>query len=614
VVNGRVRAKQDRINDKERQKVLSIAIHGDAAFIGEGVVQETLNLSELEAYRISGTLHVVLNNQIGFTTTPEQSRSSFYATDIAKMLQSPIFHVNGEDPEAVAQVVKLAMDFRHKFKRDVVIDVYGYRKFGHNESDEPAFTQPLMYDVIRKRKSVRQGYLDHLLTQSDISREEADEIKAAKIAELELELESARAKDYKISYQAYEGEWTGYKGGDDADCKEVKTAVSAKRLKELLLKLSQTPEGFRPNSKIRRLLDAKAKMAAGKTALDWSAAEALAFATISTDGYRIRMTGQDAERGTFSHRHAVLHDRNTDKRYMPLAHLSPNQAEIEIKNSALSETAVLGFEFGYSLDWPDGLTIWEAQFGDFANAGQVIIDQFISSTEDKWRRLSGLVMLLPHGFEGQGPEHSSARLERFLVLAAEDNMQIMNLTTPAQIFHALRRQILRKWRKPLVIMSPKSLLRHPRAVSDLKELSQGKFQKLIPDPVIEPKKAKRILMVSGKLYYELLAKQEEDKVKDIALIRLEQIYPLPKKEIRAELNKFAKDIPVIWVQEEPENMGAWYFLRAQWCAKLAGHNFSGIYREASASPATGSGSSHKIEQAKIINDAFNLKKTPKPCV
>jgi len=454
VANGRVRAKQDRLKDKKREKVLSIAIHGDAAFIGEGVVQETLNLSELEAYTISGTLHVVLNNQIGFTTTPEQSRSSVYATDIAKMLQSPIFHVNGEDPEAVAQVVKLAMDFRHKFKRDVVIDVYGYRKFGHNESDEPAFTQPLMYDVIRKRKSVRQGYLDHLLSQSDISREEADEIKAAKIAELELELESARAKDYKISYQAYEGEWKGYKGGDDADCKEVKTAVPAKRLKELLLKLSQTPKDFTPNSKIRRLLDAKEKMAAGKVPLDWSAAEALAFATISTDGYRIRMTGQDAERGTFSHRHAVLHDRNTDKRYMPLAHLSPNQAEIEIKNSPLSETAVLGFEFGYSLDWPDGLTIWEAQFGDFANAGQVIIDQFISSTEDKWRRLSGLVLLLPHGFEGQGPEHSSARLERFLVLAAEDNMQIMNLTTPAQIFHVLRRQVIRKWRKPLIIMSP----------------------------------------------------------------------------------------------------------------------------------------------------------------
>ena len=603
VVMGRVRAKQERFGDERRERGLGILIHGDAAFIAEGVVQETLNMSELPGFEVGGMLHVVLNNQVGFTTSPEQGRSTVYATDIAKMLQSPIFHVNGEDPEAVAQVVALAMDFRQKFKRDVVIDLYCYRRFGHNESDEPAFTQPLMYEAIRKRDSVREGYLKRLLSLGDISREEADAIEAARREHLEQELSAARASDYELSYQAFQGLWGAFEGGPDEAVPEVETAIEAAKLADLLEKTTVVPATFTPNSKIKRLLGQRLEMAAGERPLDWSAAEALAYASLATEGYHVRLSGQDTERGTFSHRHAVLHDSKTGESYMPLAHLSVEQARIDIINSPLSETGVLGFEYGYSLDWPDGLIIWEAQFGDFVNAGQVIIDQFISSGEDKWRRLSGLVMLLPHGFEGQGPEHSSARLERFLALCAEDNMQVVNLTTPAQIFHALRKQVLRKWRKPLVVMSPKSLLRHPRAVSDLEALAKGGFQKVIADEHA-PKKASRILLCSGKVYYELLEKREEEGRDDVAILRLEQLYPLPEAELKAALAPYGAKLPLVWVQEEPENMGAWRFLRAQWLEEAFGRPFSGVTRPASASPATGSSASHKLEQAKLLNSAF----------
>ena len=604
VVMGRVRAKQDRFGDREREKGLGILIHGDAAFIGEGVVQETLNLSELDGYEIGGTLHVVLNNQLGFTTGPEQGRSSYYATDIAKMLQSPIFHVNGEDPEAVAQVVSLAMDFRAQFKRDVVVDLYAYRRFGHNESDEPAFTQPLMYEAIRKRASVREGYLERLLELRDISREEADAIEAARRENLEDELSAARADDYEVSYQAFQGLWNDFEGGPDEDVAEAETKVDAETLASLLEKLTQVPEDFTPNSKITRLLGQRAEMASGERLLDWAAGEALALASLAADGYHIRMSGQDVERGTFSHRHAVLHDAETGETYTPLEHLSDVQAGVDIINSPLSETGVLGFEYGYSLDWPDGLVVWEAQYGDFVNAGQVIIDQFISSSEDKWRRLSGLVMLLPHGFEGSGPEHSSARLERFLQLCAEDNLQIMNLTTPAQIFHALRRQVLRKLRKPMIVMSPKSLLRHPQAVSSLADLAEGSFQQTIPDNTVDPKKVTRVLLCSGKVYYDLAAKREEVGRDDVAIVRLEEIYPLPMTQLAAALQPYPADVPVVWVQEEPENMGAWRFLRVHWLGELLGHAFSGVTREASASPATGSGNSHKLEQAKLLREAF----------
>jgi 2-oxoglutarate dehydrogenase E1 component len=499
VVMGRVRAKQDRFGDKERKRGLGILIHGDAAFIGEGVVQETLNMSELPGYSIGGTLHVILNNQVGFTTGPQQGRSTIYASDVAKMLQSPIFHVNGEDPEAVAQVVNLAMDFREKFQRDVVIDMYCYRRFGHNETDEPTFTQPLMYEAIKRQKSVRESYLERVLALGQITREEADAIEAKCRESLEGELATARSQDYKPLVQAFGGLWQGYVGGRDKEVPEVPTAVEHGRLVSLLEKLTAVPADFNINPKVRKVLDTRLEMSKGKP-LDWATGEALAFASLATEGHHLRMSGQDVERGTFSHRHAVLRDMKTEATYTTLSQLDPKQASVEIVNSPLSENGVLGFEYGYSLDWPDGLTLWEAQYGDFVNAAQVIIDQFISSGEDKWRRLNGLVMLLPHGFEGGGPEHSSARLERFLSLCAEDNMQVMNLTTPAQYFHALRRQVKRPWRKPLVIMAPKSLLRHPKAVSSLEDLSQGTFRRILFDHTVDPKNVKRILMCSGKVY------------------------------------------------------------------------------------------------------------------
>lgn len=605
VVMGRVRAKQDRFGDVERKRGLGIQIHGDAAFIGEGVVQEVLNMSELPGYSIGGTLHVILNNQVGFTTGTHQARSTTYASDVAKMLQSPIFHVNGEDPEAVAQVVNLAMDFREKFQRDVVIDMYCYRRFGHNETDEPTFTQPIMYEAIKRQKSVRESYLQRVLALGQITREEADAIEAKCRADLERELATARTQDYKPLVQAYGGIWQGYVGGREKDVPEVPTAVEKEKLVSLLGKLSTVPSDFNINPKAKKVLDARAEMANGKP-LDWATAEALAFASLASEGHRIRMSGQDVERGTFSHRHAVLRDAKNESTYMPLAHLDPKQANIEIVNSPLSENGVLGFEYGYSLDWPEGLTIWEAQYGDFVNAAQVIVDQFISSGEDKWRRLSALTMLLPHGFEGGGPEHSSARLERFLSLCAEDNMQVMNLTTPAQYFHALRRQVKRPWRKPLVIMSPKSLLRHPKAVSSLEDLSQGAFRRILYDHTTDPTKVKRILLCSGKVYYDLEQAREEHKRDDIAILRLAQLYPIPQTEISEALAKYAKDIPVVWVQEEPKNQGAWWYLRANWGYLVDGHSFSGIYRRASASPATGSGNSHKLEQAELIEKAFDL--------
>ena len=606
VVMGRVRAKQDRLDDQARERALGIVIHGDAAFIGEGAVQEHLNMSELPGYQIGGMLHVILNNQVGFTTGPEQGRSSPYASDVAKMLQSPIFHVNGEDPEAVAQVVTLAMDFRQKFKRDVVIDLYCYRRFGHNESDEPSFTQPLMYDLIKKRDSVREGYLERLLELGEIDRAEADAIEEARRANLEQELAAARADDYELSYQAYSGVWQGYKGGSGKDIAEPDTGVDKETIQGLAETLTQTPKGFKPNSKVKRILGQRAEMMKGERPFDWATAESLAFATLALEGHRVRLSGQDAERGTFSHRHAILRDANNKDLYMPLANLSDEQGEVEIVNSPLSENGVIGFEYGYSLDWPDGLVAWEAQYGDFANAGQVLIDQFISSGEDKWRRLSGLVMLLPHGFEGSGPEHSSARLERYLQLCAEDNMQIMNLTTPAQYFHELRRQVLREWRKPLIIMSPKSLLRYPKAVSSLDDLSSGQFQPVIGDETINPKKVKRLILCSGKVYYDLEAKREEKGRDDVAIVRLEQLYPLPEAELTAALEPYNANLPLTWVQEEPRNMGAWWYLRALFADTMLERELKGVYRPPSASPATGSGASHKLEQAQLLDEAFDL--------
>ncbi len=608
VAMGRVRAKQDRNGDVAREKVVCLLIHGDAAFAGEGIIQETLNLNSLEATRIGGTIHVVVNNQIGFTTGPAQARSTPYATDVAKMLQIPIFHVNGEDPEAVAQVIRLAMDFRQQFHSDVVIDMYCYRLRGHNENDEPSFTQPVMYRQIKSRKKVGQSYLDQMLKMGGITEEEANRLQFAHRQQLESELEVANGPNYEHRWDMLQGTWRGYLGGNEAGIPEVDTGVSVDKLAALLEKMTVIPEDFHPHPKIVNpqstlaIMTKRLAIAQGKQPLDWASGEALAFATLSVEGHRIRLHGQDAERGTFGHRHAVIHDYENDRTYMPLAHLSADQAPIEVVNSCLCEAGVLGYEYGYSLDTPDGLVCWEAQFGDFVNVAQVIIDQFIVSAEDKWNRLSGLVLLLPHGFEGNGPEHSSARLERFLQLAAEDNVQIVYPTTPAQIFHVLRRQVHRKWRKPLIVMTPKEMLRMRNAVSTMSDLATGTFRRVLPDALDRPASdVRQIVLCSGKIYYELADRREELQRTDIAILRLEQLYPVPERELEQLLSNYPEGTPVVWAQEEPENMGAWRFLRVLWGeAIFRRYPFTGVARPASASPATGSHKSHDIEQNEIL--------------
>ncbi|MEM7577043.1 MAG: 2-oxoglutarate dehydrogenase E1 component [Planctomycetota bacterium] len=606
VALGRMRAKQDRSGlDSRGDRGMVTLIHGDAAFAGEGIVQETLNLSQLPGYHTGGTLHIIINNQVGFTTATGDARSGRYCTDVAKMLQIPIFHVNGERPEAVAQVVKLAMEFRQKFKRDVVIDMYCYRRRGHNEGDEPAYTQPEMYAKIAKRKPVREAYLESLLSLGEVTQDDAEQIATRRQALLEKELNAARADDFKPKVFKPKGLWSGYAGGLDADVEDPDTGVDVRTLAALMHKQAQTPEGFSPHPKLKRLLRLRGEMADGKRALDWASAESLAFASLATERHRIRMTGQDVQRGTFSQRHAVLHDVTNGNLYTPLKHLATEQASVELYNSPLSEAGVLGFEYGYSLDYPCGLIMWEAQFGDFVNCAQPIIDQFIASAEDKWKRLSGIVLLLPHGFEGQGPEHSSARLERFLNQCAEDNIQVCNPTTPAQYFHLLRRQVKRKWRKPLVVMTPKSLLRHPKCVSDLTELAEGKYKRVIADTAVEPKDVDRVLLCSGKVYYELLEERTKRERNDVAIVRLEQYYPFPVEDLTAVLHPYGDDTPVVWVQEEPRNMGAWHFLKGGYGYKLLHRwNMTRVAREPSSSPATGSRSAHQIEQAELMDQAF----------
>ncbi len=552
VVEGRVRAKQDRKADTDRVTVLPLLIHGDAAFVGQGVVAETLNLSRLQAYETGGTVHVVVNNQIGFTTNPEDSRSTAYCTDITRMLRCPVFHVNGEDPEAVAQAVTLATEYRQRFHGDVVLDLFCYRKYGHNEGDEPRFTQPEMYAAIDRKQTVREVYIQHLVKTGKVSVEQAEEIKGRRQNDLENALEDTRKNgNYNLIPASMQGLWTSYRGGSDLDVADADTRFPRARLDDALEKLTSYPDWFTPHPRIERfVLDKQRKVLKTGEGVDWGTAENLAFASLLLEGDRCRLTGQDVRRGTFSHRHAVIFDSKTGRRYTRLGHLSPDQAHLEIYDSSLSEAGVVGFEWGYSLDSPDALVCWEAQFGDFVNAAQVIIDQFISSSEDKWHRLSGLVMLLPHGMEGQGPEHSSARLERFLLLCAEDNMQVVNLTTPAQLFHCLRRQVRRPWRKPLIVMSPKSLLRHRRAISTMDELAEGAFQRIIPDePTIDPSKSRRLVMCTGKIYYDLLERREKDEVDDIGILRVEQLYPLQEHYLAEALDPYPDDIPVVWVQE-----------------------------------------------------------------
>ena len=603
VVLGRVRARQDRTGDARRSRSMGLLIHGDASFAAQGVVQESLNLSMVNAYRTGGTLHVIVNNQIGFTTSPSEGRSSVYASAVAKMLEIPIFHVNGEEPEAVAQVVHLALDFRAEFGRDVVIDMYGYRRHGHNEGDEPAFTQPLLYRAIRDRKSVREGYFENLAKLRGISREEADNIAAMCQAELDRGLSVARSEEYS-PIEPDRGVWADYFGGPEpAD--EPTTAVPRDRLAPLLKSIVQLPAGFRLHPRLGRMIQARLEMAEAQRPLDWSAGEALAFATLAMEGVPIRLAGQDTARGTFSQRHALFHDVETGVAYSPFQHLSSDQASVEVYNSPLSEAGVVGFEYGYSLDRPQGLVMWEAQFGDFCNAAQVYIDQFIASAEEKWGRLSGLVLLLPHGFEGQGPEHSSARLERFLELAVGDNIQVINLTTPAQYFHCLRRQALRKWRKPLVVMTPKSLLRHPRAGSPIEHFEAGGFQQIIRDE-IPAEGVRRVLLCSGKVYYDLLVHREEAGRSDCAILRVEQLYPLPEFVLRSAMSLFRSGTQAVWVQEEPENMGAWPYLRGRFGRDLpGGFPLASVSRPPSASPATGSTAAHKIQQQQLVARAFD---------
>ncbi|MGE0716664.1 MAG: 2-oxoglutarate dehydrogenase E1 component [Alphaproteobacteria bacterium] len=615
VTLGKVRAKQRQRGDTERNQVIGLLLHGDAAFAGQGVVPETLMLSELRGYRTGGTINIVVNNQIGFTTAPAYARSGPYCTDVAKMVQAPIFHVNGDDPEAVVHVARIATEFRHRFKRDVVIDMVCYRRHGHNEGDEPAFTQPLMYQRIGALPTTRKLYADRLEREGIVEAGEGDRM-VERFAEM-LDVEFNAAKGYKPNKADWlEGAWTGL-GRATADDRRGETALPVDTLKTVGEALARYPEGFDVNRKIARQLEAKRKMVETGEGIDWATGEALAFGTLCLEGVPVRLSGQDSGRGTFSQRHAVLVDQKTEERFVPLANIARGQAPFEVFDSPLSEEAVLGFEYGFSLADPQGLVLWEGQFGDFVNGAQVIIDQFISSGESKWLRMSGLVMLLPHGYEGQGPEHSSARLERFLQMCAEDNMQVVNLTTPANYFHALRRQMRRPFRKPLVVMTPKSLLRHKRAVSTLKELGPGSsFHRVLWDDadlgtakkIAADAKIRRVVLCSGKVYYDLLEAREAKEIDDVYLLRVEQLYPFPDEVLAAELKRFPK-AEVVWCQEEPENMGAWNFVdrRIEAVLSVVGGKAkrpSYVGRAASAATATGLLKRHIAEQEALVSQAL----------
>jgi len=607
IVEGIVRAKQHYLGDTARTRVVPILIHGDAAFTGQGLVAETLALSELEAYRTGGTIHIIVNNQIGFTTSPSDYRFTRYPSDVAKVIQTPVFHVNGDDPEAAVQAAQLAIAFRNTFKKDVIIDLVCYRRHGHNENDDPTFTQPLMYKEIAAHPSVRQLYTEHLIAAGACSAEDA----AKSAADLREVFEDAvnYARDFMPRQQVFAlgGAWKGLRwAGDDWS---AHTALPLETLQRIAEGARRVQANFTTHPKVKRLLDERVAMLAADGKLDWGCSEMLAFGSLLLEGTKIRLSGQDSGRGTFSHRHAVLRDMHTGERYVPLDHLSDTQGRFIVIDSMLSEAAVLGFEYGFSSADPRNLVIWEAQFGDFANGAQVIIDQFISSAESKWQRMSGLVMLLPHGYEGQGPEHSSARLERYLQLSADNNWQVCNLTTPAQYFHALRRQMHRNFRKPLIIMSPKSLLRHKLAVSSARDLTDGSFQPVLPEvEVVDAARVRRVLLCSGKIYYDLLLARRERDIHDIAILRIEQLYPFPEEEITTALQAYAPTAEVVWTQEEPWNMGAWHEMRRRLRRVLGdGRSVGYAGRKAAASPATGSYKMHKAEEVELINMA--LRKT-----
>ena len=622
VVLGKVRAKQDQHGDPpdQRTSVLPLLMHGDAAFAGQGVVAECFGLSDLKGYRTGGSLHFIVNNQIGFTTYPRYSRSSPYPSDVAKMIDAPIFHVNGDDPEAVVFAAKVAIEFRQKFHKPVVIDMFCYRRHGHNEGDEPAFTQPVMYKKIGSHPTTLEIYAKRLVADGVMTEGEVEKAKADWRARLDAELEAGSG--YKPNKADWlDGKWAGFKVADlDEDPRRGVTGVDAAELKEITRKITKVPDGFRVHRTVQRFLENRAKAVESGQGIDWATGEALAFCTLMEEGHHVRLSGQDSERGTFSQRHSVLFDQEDESRYTPFNHLSEKQGHYEVINSLLSEEAVLGFEYGYSLAEPNTLTLWEAQFGDFANGAQVVFDQFISSGERKWLRMSGLVCLLPHGYEGQGPEHSSARLERYLQMCAEDNMQVVYPTTPANYFHVLRRQLHREIRKPLIVMTPKSLLRHKRAVSRLEELAKGTtFHRILYDDaqmlpneaikLVPDEKIRRIVLCSGKVYYDLYEEREKRGIDDIYLMRVEQLYPVPLKALVAELSRFKK-AEVIWCQEEPRNMGAWHFIEPylEWVLNQvngASRRPRYVGRAASAATATGLMSKHQAQLKAFLDEALS---------
>ena len=609
VVEGSVRARQVRRKDIGGDDVLPIIVHGDAAFAGQGVNQETFQMSQTRGFTVGGTVHIVVNNQVGFTTSdPRDARSTEYCTDIAKMIQAPIFHVNGDDPEAVIFVTQLAHDFRHTFRKDVVIDMFCYRRRGHNEADEPAATQPMMYQVINKKTTTRTLYADQLVQQGVLDRAAADAMVEQYRSDLEAGKHVANALVLEPNKKMFV-DWTPYLGHDYTD--EWDTSFPIERLKELGTKMRQLPEGFVMQRQVSKVIDDRLKMQTGEMPLNWGAAEVLAYATILDDGFLVRLTGEDVGRGTFSHRHAKLHNQVDGSTYIPLCHIKENQPRTAIYDSLLSEMAVLAFEYGYATTLPKSLIIWEAQFGDFANCAQVVIDQFIASGETKWERVCGLTMLLPHGYEGQGPEHSSARLERFLQLCAEDNMQVITPTTPAQIFHAMRRQALRPIRKPMIITSPKSLLRHKLATSTLEELANGSFQTVIDEiDNINKSDVTRLVLCGGKVYYDLLEKRRENELNNTAIVRVEQLYPYPEARLAEVLAQYPNIKELVWAQEEPKNQGAWLFIapRLYEGVMKSGQHIQISYagREASAAPACGSPYLHAKQQAQLVNDALAI--------
>jgi 2-oxoglutarate dehydrogenase E1 component len=621
VVLGKVRAKQDQLGAtrEDRTMVMPLLIHGDASFAGQGVIAESLGLSGLRGHRTGGSVHYIVNNQIGFTTNPRYSRSSPYPSDVAKMIEAPIFHVNGDDPEAVVYAAKVATEFRQKFQKPVVIDMFCYRRHGHNEGDEPSFTQPLMYKAIATHPTTLEIYGNKLVGEGVVTSGEVEKMKADWRGHLDAELEAAQS--YRANKADWlDGRWAGFKtGGDADDARRGKTGVEIATLKEIGQKITTLEPGFHLHRTLLRFLENRRKAIDSGTNIDWATGEALAFCSLLLDGHRVRLSGQDSERGTFSQRHSVFIDQENEKRYTPFNHLGEGQARFEVINSMLSEEAVLGFEYGYSLAEPSALTLWEAQFGDFANGAQVLFDQFISSGERKWLRMSGLVCLLPHGYEGQGPEHSSARLERFLQMCAEDNMQVANCTTPANYFHILRRQLNREFRKPLILMTPKSLLRHKRAVSRLDEMGPGtSFHRLLwddaqllPDErikLVADDNIRRVVLCSGKVYYDLYDEREKRGIDDIYLLRIEQLYPFPTKALMTELSRF-KQAEIIWCQEEPRNQGAWVFVDIflEWVlnqigAKHRRARYTG--RPASASTAVGQMSLHLSQLKAFLEEAL----------